>query len=132
MIEIILALAILMMAILTIIRIFPAGLQVTKTAEKNTVAGFLTQEKMEELAALSYNDIPVGLIEPKHKLSDDPDDSFYNYERETWVIYVDPNNGLAQTGSDLGIKQIKATVYWFTPGQTNEKSLFIYTLRSRR
>ncbi len=132
MIEIILALAILMIAILAIIRIFPTGLQVTKMAEKNTVAAFLAQEKIEELASLSYGDILIGTIETKHKLSDDPDNSFYYYERETIVVYVDPNNDLVETGDDLGIKRIKTTVYWFTAGQTDEKSLFIYTLRSKR
>lgn len=132
MIEVILALAILMMAILTIIRIFPAGLQVAKMAEKNTVGGFLAQEKVEELASLSYGDIPIGTIETKHKLADDPNDPFYYYERETIVVYVDPNNNLAETETNLGIKRIKTTVYWFTSGQTSEKSIFIYTLRSRR
>ncbi len=131
-IEAIVAIAILIVAIFAIINIFPKGIQIIKTAERNTVAAFLAQEKVEELEALPYGDIPLGLIETKQKMSDDPDSPFYYYERETEVIYVDPDNGLAQSQTDLGIKQIRTTVYWFVTTDEQEKNLSIYALRSRR
>ncbi|MFH1173433.1 MAG: hypothetical protein V1692_02800 [bacterium] len=134
MIEIILALAILMTAIMSIIRIFPAGLQIAKIAEKNTVAAFLAQDKLEELAAMPYVDIPCcGVIETKGKgWWDDPDSPFYSYQRQTEIVYVNPNSGLADSATDLGIKKIKTTIYWQASPGTEEKSMAIYTLRSQR
>lgn len=131
-IEIIVAIAIMIVAVFAIINIFPKGIQITKTAERNTVGAFLAQEKIEELEALPYGDIPMGIIETKQKMSADPDNPFYDYQRETQVIYVDPDNGLAQSQTDLGIKQIKTTVYWFVTTDNQEKSLSIYVLRSSR
>lgn len=134
MIEIILALAILMTAILAIIRIFPAGLQVAKIAEKNTVAAFLAQDKLEEYAAMPYVDIPCcGIVETKGKgWWDDPDSPFYSYDRQTEVNYVNPNNGLANSATDLGIKKIKTIIYWKASPGAEERTMEIYTLRSER
>ncbi|MFH1226246.1 MAG: type II secretion system protein [bacterium] len=131
-IETIVAIAILSIAIFAIINIFPKGIQIIKTAERNTVAAFLAQEKIEELESLPYGDIPIGTIEEKQKMSNDPDNPFYYYQRETEIIYVDPDNGLAQSQTDLGIKQIKTTIYWFATTDNQEKTLSIYALRSQR
>jgi len=138
MIETLVAISILLIAILAIIRIFPTGLQATKTAEMKTVAAFLAQEMIEEVASYSYADIPVNTneeywYEPTHKVSDDPDSPFYFYTRETEIIYVNPNNNpLTESVTDLGAKQIRTTVYWNVPPGNSAKSLDIYTLRSQR
>lgn len=131
-IEIIVAIAIMIVAVFAIIGIFPKGIQITKTAERNTVGAFLAQEKIEALEALPYGDIPVGTIEAKQNISADPDNPFYDYQRETQVIYVDPNNGLTQSQTDLGVKQIKTTVYWSVTTDNQEKSLSLYVLRTDR
>lgn len=126
--EVVVAIGILIIAIFAIINIFPKGIQVIKTAERNTVAAFLAQDKIEELASLPYGDISTGIIETKQSMPP----PFADYQRETEVIYVNPNNNLVQSQTDLGIKQIRTTVYWFVTTDTAEKNLSIYTLRSRR
>lgn len=129
--EVLVSLSLLIVAFFSLMRIFPWATQISKASEQKTVGVNLAQAKIEEITATSYDEITVGISEPRAKVSEDPTSPFYTYERETKVIYVDPNNNLQETLSDLGIKKVEVTVFWQTP-MWGEKSLKLATLISKR
>ena len=129
-IEVVVALSILTIAFIFILSSFPFALSVTKGAENSSLASYLAQEKIEELNSLNYENINVGVIEAKHRLSSVQSDYLYNFQRQTEVIYV--NGNLNQELSDQGIKKISVNVYYLEPASKNEKTFNISTLISLR
>ncbi|MFA5125137.1 MAG: hypothetical protein WC473_04960 [Patescibacteria group bacterium] len=111
--EAILAIAVLAMAILGIIQIFPLALKMSRIAEQTTVAANLAQAQAETIYSLDYNGINTGIIEARHRLASDPANPFYKYERQTTVNYVDGN--LNNSAIDVGLKKISITIYWLSP-----------------
>jgi len=110
--EAILAIAVLAMAILGIIQIFPLALKMSRIAEQTTVAANLAQAQAETIHSLNYSEISTGAIEARHRLASDPANPFYKYERQTVVDYVDGD--LNNSATDLGLKKISITVYWLS------------------
>lgn len=129
-IEVIVAFTILAVAFIGLVQAFPFGLAINKEAESTTAASYLAQDKIEELTSLGYSDINVGIIEAKHRLSDDPSNYLYNYQRQTVVSYVDGN--LSEIGQDQGMKKISVTIYYINAISKTEKSYNITTLISER
>ncbi len=129
-IEVVVAFSILTIAFIFILSSFPFALSVTKGAENSSLASYLAQEKIEELNSLNYENVNVGVIEAKHRLSSVQSDYLYNFQRETEVIYV--NGNLNQESADQGIKKISVNVYYLEPVSKNEKTFNISTLISRR
>lgn len=129
-IEVMVAFSILALAFVSLVQSFPFGASINKEAENVTEASYLTQEKIEELTSLAYEDINVGTIEERHRLSDDQDNYLYNYQRETEVDYVDGD--LNQSETDEGMKKISVTIYYINSISKTEKSYNITTLKSDR
>jgi hypothetical protein len=78
---------------------------------------------------LDYEDVGIGVIESKQRLSDDGDSYLYNFQRETEVEYMDED--LNETGSDTGLKRVSTTVYYINGVTKKEDSLRLTTLISR-
>lgn len=129
-IETMVAFAILAIAFIGLVQTFPFGLAINKEAENTTVASYLAQDKIEELTSFGYSDINVGIIEVKHRLSDDPSNYLYNYQRETVVNFIDGN--LNEVDENQGMKKISVTVYYINAIFKTEKSYNIATLKSER
>lgn len=129
-IEAMIAVAVLMIGVLVTINIFPAALKISRNAEQETVAANLAQAEIEHSFQLGYDNITVGTIEAKHRLSADPANPFYNYQRQTVASFVDAN--LNDTGTATGLKKITVTMYWLTPNLGLEKNLPISVLISQR
>ena len=129
-IEVMVAFIILSISFIGLMQSFPFGLSVNKDAENETVSSYLVQEKIEELISLGYGEIDTGIVEEKHRLSEDAFNFLYNFQRETEVYYVDED--LANSISDLGIKKIAVTVYFPNAISKEEKSYNITTLISER
>ncbi|MDD5072038.1 MAG: prepilin-type N-terminal cleavage/methylation domain-containing protein [Patescibacteria group bacterium] len=129
-IEIMVAFSILVVAFIGLVQAFPFGLSINKEAENNTVASYLAQEKIEELTSLGYSGITAGTIEAKHRLSADPENYLYNYQRETIVSYVD--GSLSEVEQDLGMKKISVAIYYINAIFKTEKSYNIATLISKK
>lgn len=128
-IEAILAIGIITIILLFTIQLFPFSLKLSKIGEQNTIAANLAQAKIEEIFSLGYENIGVGTIEAKHRLSNNPENPFYQYQRETQVEYVDGN--LNNSNVDTGMKKINITIYW--KNFTNlEKKLSFKTLISKK
>jgi len=128
--EIMVAFIILSISFIGLMQSFPFGLSMNKDAENETVSSYLAQEKIEELVSLGYGGVNTGSIEEKHRLSDDPSNFLYNFQRQTNVSYVDEN--LNNSVSDLGIKKIIITVFYPNAISKEEKSYNITTLISER
>jgi len=129
-IEVVVAISILLIFFLTIITIFPFGSDINKNSQKKTIALNLARAKIEELTSKSYSELTLGIIEPRAKLSQNPEEELYFYERESRVSYVDPNQNLQETSQDLGIKKIETTVFWISPLTRKEKTYQLITLIS--
>ena len=129
-IEIMVAISILVVAYIGIVQAYPFGLAVNKESGDSTIASYLCQGKLEEVISLGYDNIITGTIEAKARLSADPTDNLYNFQRQTTVAYVD--GSLNDSVSDLGMKKISVTVYYVNALTKKEKSYNITTLISRR
>ena len=122
--------AVILIGVMTIVQIFPLAFKIGKTAEQTTVAINLAQAKIEEIFFLDYDNIAIGEIEAKHRLSSDPASPFYNYQRQTVAEYVDGN--LAASPTETELKKITVTVYWYHTFLGYEKSEEIIILISKK
>ncbi len=129
-IEIMVAFSILAVAFIALAQSFPFGLSINKSAESSTVASYLAQGKIEELTSLGYDNVGVGAIEEKHRLSDNPMSYLYNYQSQTDTNYVDGN--LDNSVGDQGIKKISVIIYYINSISKVEDSYNIITIISRR
>lgn len=129
-IEIMVAISILSLTFISLMYAFPFGTSVNKRANSATIASHLSQKKIEELRSLGYDNISEGTIEDKIRLSSDPSNYLYHFQRETIVYYVD--NSLQVSISDIGMKLISVTVYYIDAASKTEKSYNISTLISQR
>ena len=126
-VELIIAIFILIVGIVAVFQSVPLGFKVGKSAQMTTVAAQLGQGEIEEIISKSYNEISIGTI---GKIPFDHPYDFY--QREIRTSYVDPNNNLQETGSDLGIKKIEITIFWKSPLGVSEKSFKIASLITKR
>ena len=124
--EAMIAISLLLIGILALTKIFPLALKIGQTAEDSTIAANLAQAKIEELFSWGYENIAVGAIEPRHRLSADVNNPFYRYERKTDVTSVDAN--LNPTQSATGLKQLTTVVYWQSRVFASEKNIEVKLL----
>lgn len=129
-IEATITIAVLSIGLLAIIQLFPLSMKLSRTAEQSTIATNLAQAKIEELFSLGYENIEIGNIEVKHRLSSNPENPFYHYQRQTIIEYVDEN--LITSVSTTGIKKINVTVYWQSPSTRLERNLSFNALISQK
>jgi len=129
-IEIIISVTILAVGILGLFQAFPRGISIQHSIELETIANHLAQEKIENIVAIAYENIDVGIIENQVALSEDPSNEFYKFKRTTTVELVDGN--LAPSLNDLGLKKITTTVEWPKFLNNGTDSMSIITLISQR
>ncbi len=127
--EALVAVSILALTLVAVVGIFPFVLKINKLAEYTTLASNYAKSELEDILVKPYDEVEVGTIEARHRLSTNPQDQAYNIERQTIVTLV--NAELLPSGSDLGLKKISVTVWW--PGQFNAtNSLTINSLLSKK
>lgn len=120
------ALAILIIGILAMIRFFPFALQIIGDSQNKTLAANIAMEKIEMLTAESYDTIATGIIESRQKVSSDPNNYAFNFERQTNIELLDNNH--QPTVTDQGIKKLTVTVYWRGALLQNEQEFSIETI----
>ena len=126
-IEVLVAIFILSIGVLTIFGIFPLGIQIARSSEMATIAVYLGETKIEEVISTPYEEIFVGATTDS---SLPP--PFSSYGRETRVTYVDPALGLQEVANDTEVKKIEVTVSWKSPVGLTEKSIELVTLIGKR
>ncbi|HLC89637.1 MAG TPA: hypothetical protein VJG65_01615 [Patescibacteria group bacterium] len=119
-IEAAIATVILMVGLFAVVQIFPLSLKITGDAQRLTTASNLATAKIEEIIGLGYDNISIGTIETKQRLSSDPADFYYAFQRQTVVEYLDSNFNVS--ANDLGLKKITVTVFWPSTIGEAEKS----------
>lgn len=127
-IETVVSLGIIAVTLVSLIAIFPTGLKIGKSSADLTTAVYLAQAGMESALSRSYDDLGIGVIEPKNRLSSDESVFLYNFWRQTSVDYLDENFNIAVT--DTGLKKINVTVYWTDRFSGNEKEYILYNLKA--
>lgn len=118
-IEIMVAFTILTVAFIGLMAIFPKALSVNKGAENKSIASYLAQDKIEELDALGYANIGIGIIEPLHNLSTSSTSYLSKFERETYAAYLDAN--LNATTTSTGLLKASTTVYYLEAATKTRK-----------
>jgi len=129
MIEVLIGISFLTIGIFSIVKMFPYGLQISKSSEESSLAGILAQAKMENTISLGYENIAVGIIEAKHKIPSGSFGDIYNFFRETTISYLDID--LNESIEDTGMKKIIVEVSWLL-STGSEKSIILNRLISRR
>lgn len=128
-IEVMVSFAILAIAFIAIAQIYPFSSSINKSAENATKASYAAQMKIEELNSLGYDNIGTGIVEAKHRLSDDASNYLYFFQRQTVVNYA--TSDLQNSASDTSLKKIAVTVYYTANLLKTEKSDTTYSLISR-
>ena len=116
-VEVLIAMVVLLVGVLGVIQLFPAGLNASKESKNETITSDLVQAKLEELKAMNYDDVSS---EGRARVSTDQANPYYKFERQTVVSYVDTN--LAPSVQDTGLKKIVITGFWPESGQEQSVS----------
>lgn len=130
-IEALVAVTIVTISFAVVTGIFPLSLKVENSAKMRSKAIELAQSKIEEMTALSYEDINCdGNSVPCEEIEDSvlEDESF---RRETSITYVSPPD-FSSSETDTNIKKIEVTLYWNSSLGTGEKSTKISIFVSNR
>ncbi|PIT90710.1 MAG: hypothetical protein COU22_00720 [Candidatus Komeilibacteria bacterium CG10_big_fil_rev_8_21_14_0_10_41_13] len=123
-IEILLAFAIILVGVFSVITIFPYSLSASKNSVNKTIAINLAQARMEEMISSSYNTLTAG--QTVENSLDSIHQDFTAFSRETNVTYVDED--LADSVTDLGLKKINVNVYWYDLLDKSTSTVSLYTL----
>ena len=94
-IEVLIAVFVLTVGFVALLEAFPLGAHVQKSAQMTSVAVQLSQSKMEEIVASSYQEITAGTTTEDYGF----DANFQAFKRKTEVSYFDPENPLIIPGS---------------------------------
>ena len=129
-IEIIISISILSIGILGLLQAFPRGTKAMRALELETIANHLAQERIEEFAADSYDDIAVGILESQVRVESDTSSPFYRFKRSVVVGFVDED--LIVSAEDIGLKKINVTIEWQRPLDGADDSASLITLISEK
>ncbi|MCK4540170.1 hypothetical protein KAU09_03385 [Candidatus Parcubacteria bacterium] len=124
--ELSIALMILISSLIPLTQAFPYSSSIIDSAKNDTIASYLTQEKIEEIISLGYENTGIDTIETRHSLGTATSSYLYLFERESIVKYVDAD--LQNSLTDTGLKKISTTVYYNDKISNNEKTFTISTL----
>lgn len=124
-IEVMIAVFVLSVGILTVLVFFPFGLQMARYSKMTSQAVQLAQEKIEEVISRPYTDV---VSEPESVLAV----PFNAYFRKTDVVCFDPNGSSSPNCPETGIKEVKVTVSWSSPFGGTSPKIELYTLISQR
>jgi Tfp pilus assembly protein PilV len=122
--------AVIMLGILVLSKVFPVAFQAGKSSEQATIATNLAQSKLEEMFYLDYDNISTGTIEAKQRLAADSSNPFYHYQRETIIDHVDINMNTSQTAT--GLKRITVNTYYNSPLTSAERTIQLILLISEK
>ena len=117
------AIVVLLIGLFAVMQFFPFSLEIIGDSNSRTIASNLALSQLEQVRANTYQNINVGTLESKQRISEDADSYLYDYQRETVIELVDSN--FASSGSDVGLKKVTVTVYWLSPITKEEKSYSI-------
>lgn len=115
--EILIALAILVVGVAAIVNVFPVGLRATKRAADFTSIGILAQEKMAEAMYLGYDGLTEikGINTASGIYSFPSEDDKYSYR-----IFYDAVTGIAN------LREVTLAIYWNDRGVQRDEMFTTY------
>jgi prepilin-type N-terminal cleavage/methylation domain-containing protein len=119
--ELLLALTVFSVGILSVLKIFPLSKRYLNQSAMTTQASSLAQEQVEIIRSLPYSSVTAGL-EARHTLA--TTGAFSQFERQTTVQLIDSN--YQPTNTDVGLKKITVDVFWLE-NLTVSRQLTIHT-----
>lgn len=128
-IEALIATSILVVGLLAIISLFPYILRANKQAELASLASAIGRAKIEQLVITSYDQLTPGNIEPRGHITADTGSQLYTFERESTITLI--NGSLQASQTDIGLKEIKTTVFW-PNRQGGDNSLIFTSIKARK
>lgn len=115
-IEIIMAMAIMVVGIIGVVRLLPVGLRASKSAEMMSKAAFLAQEKMEELKLAGFEELSA----PDPTVALEGEEGEYSWTAEICEVSLE---GVI-TSED--IRSLNLTVSWQEKGKPRSQSFVTY------
>lgn len=115
--ETVIAIFVLGVGIVGVIMMISVALNREAMVKKNTEAAYLAQGEIESLIASRYDSSSLSVGETSTTTN--------GYLVKKIISYVDPNDDLSNSDSDLGIKKVEVVVSW---GNGPDKKVDISTL----
>lgn len=103
--------------------IFSFGVEISN--QRQSQAAFLAEEKLENLLALSYEDVVNGIFQENSLV-----DPFEQFSRKTTIIFL--NSALEESAVDNGFKKITVEVNWNSLLNISPKTFQLSTIIARR
>jgi Tfp pilus assembly protein PilV len=128
-VELLVALSLFMVGMVSILVIFPLDRRYLAQSAYATQAVSLAQEKIEQVRALSYDDLTIGTYEAKATVSSTSGDQLVQFSRATTVTLLDANRAVVSpqdSAHDVGLKEVDVTVYWSENGISRQYTLTTY------
>lgn len=133
-IEILVVIFVLSVGLLGILQAFPLGIRISKASQMATSAIQLSQAKIEEMIALTYDELAVGTVTENY----DVIEGYDAYKRATTVACLRLSD-LSEvscvydlTNDPYPTKKIEVAVYWKIPFSALEQQTKIITLVSKK
>lgn len=120
-IEAIVAIGVIVIGLVAVLQVFPAGFSVEKYSQLETQAVLAGQEKIEALLAESFSELAIGTIVESSLPS-----PYERFSRTAKTSFVDAN--LNESVSPTGLKKIEITVSWKSPLKIETKQTKLVTL----
>lgn len=126
-IEVLVSASILAIGIASILEIFSAGIKFSRYAKNGAIAAGILQETMEAAISLGYDGAIAGKGE-RIKFSSDLSNPLYIFETQIEISFV--NQDLNESADDIGMKKIKASVFWKESGSEKEETAVVLIAKS--
>ena len=132
-IEILIAISILAIGIVGALQAFPLGGHIAKSGQMSSIATWLGQEKIEEIASKTYNEILVGAATESYGTIS----YFPSFKRMVTISCLNPDLEEVVCNYDFEkdpnpIKKIEIAVFWKSPLSTSESNIKLATLFSKK
>lgn len=122
--EVLVALSLFAVGMISVLAIFPVNRRFLLQSANTTQAVELAQEKLEQVRALTYNDLTVGAYEAAAPVTADTTNPLSQYTRQTTVTLLDGNR--QTTNTDQGLKKVDVQVSWKEHGANRQYTLSTY------
>lgn len=119
-IEVLVAITILTVGILSAFTLVPLGIRMSSSTENETIALNLAQGVIDDSINKNYDQIiptDTGLID----YTSDTDSPFYHFKQQKVIEWIDSD--FNHSATDTGLKKITVTIYWQNGSQQKNYSL---------
>ena len=132
-IEVLLATSLFAVGMLSVLEILPASRIYLSQSGYVTQATLLAQQELETVRGVPYSSLSVGAYEAEHAVTSDSTNQLNQFQRQTTVTLVNPESSpspYATSDTDLGMKRVDVTVYWYEKKRARQITLSTYVYQT--